>query len=54
MRRRLENYPTNHLLWDDRKAALVELNKFRERNDIAEEARECFYALLSIMDEIAK
>lgn len=54
MRRRLENFPTNHLVWDDRKAALVELNKFRERDDIAEEAIACFRALLSIMDEIAK
>lgn len=54
MRRRLEGFPTNHLLWDDRKEALVELNKFRERDDIAEEAKACFHALLSIMDEIAK
>ena len=54
MRRRLENYPTNHLLWDNRKDALIELNKFRERDDIAGEARACFHALLSIMEEIAK
>lgn len=53
MRRRLEGYPTEHLLWDDRKEALVELNKFRERDDIAEEARACFHALLAIMDEIS-
>lgn len=53
MRRRLESFPTNHLTWDDRKAALSELNKFREREDIAEEAKSCFHALLSIMDEIA-
>lgn len=52
MRRRLEGYPTNHLTWDDRKEALVELNKFRERSDISEEAVACFKALLSIMDEI--
>ncbi len=52
MRRRLEGYPTSHLLWDDRKEALVELNKLRERDDIAEEAKACFHALLCIMDEI--
>ncbi len=54
MRRRLENYPTSHLTWDDRKEALAELNKLRERDDIAEEAKACFHALLSIMDGIAK
>lgn len=52
MRRRLVGYPTTHLEWDDRKAAIVELNKFREREDIAEESRNCFHALLKIMDEI--
>jgi len=54
MRRRLEGFPTAHLTWDDRKSALVELNRFREREDIAGEAVACFRALLSIMDEIAK
>ena len=52
MRRRLVGYPTTHLEWDDRKAAIVELNKFRERKDIVEESRNCFHALLKIMDEI--
>jgi hypothetical protein len=52
MRRRLVGYPTTHLEWDDRKAALVELNKFREREDIVEESKNCFHALLKIMDEI--
>lgn len=52
MRRRLVGYPTTHLEWDDRKAAIVELNKFREREDIVEESRKCFQALLKIMDEI--
>ena len=54
MRRRLVGYPTTHLEWDDRKAALVELNKFREREDIVEESKNCFHALLKIMDEIKR
>lgn len=52
MRRRLKNYPTAHLEWDDRKAALKELEKLRQREDVVEEARMCFAALLQIMDEI--
>lgn len=52
MRRRLEGYPTQHLVWDDRKAALAVLAEFRERADIVEPARACFQALLTIMDEI--
>ena len=52
MRRRLIGYPTSHLEWDDRKAAIAELMKFRERADIVEESRNCFNALLKIMDEI--
>lgn len=52
MRRRLEGFPTKHLEWDDRKAALVILQQYRLRDDIGEEARDCFKALLEIMDEI--
>ncbi len=52
MRKRLVGYPTSHLEWDDRKAAIAELAKFREREDVAEEAKNCFAALLRIMDEI--
>lgn len=52
MRRRLEGYPTKHLEWEDRKASLAILQEFRTRDDIGEEARDCFSALLSIMDEI--
>jgi heme oxygenase len=52
MRRRLVGYPTSHLEWDDRKGALAELMKFRDRPEIAEEAKNCFHALLKIMDEI--
>ena len=52
MRRRLEGYPTRHLEWDDRKEALAVLQGYRTRDDITEEARDCFKALLAIMDEI--
>lgn len=52
MRRRLEGYPTSHLEWDERKDALAELQILRARGDLGEEARACFTALLSVMDEI--
>ena len=52
MRRRLEGYPTAHLSWDERKDALAELQILRTRGDLGEEARACFAALLSVMDEI--
>lgn len=52
MRRRLEGFPTEHLEWEDRKEALAYLQTFRTRNDITEEARACFQALLDSMDEI--
>jgi len=52
MRRRLIDYPTSHLEWDDRKEALKELNTLRSREDVIQEARNCFGALLKIMDEI--
>ena len=54
MRRRLVGYPTSHLEWTDRKAAIAELMKFRERKELAQEARNCFQALLDIMDEIKR
>jgi hypothetical protein len=52
MRRRLEGYPTNHLVWPDRKQALALLQQYRTRDDIGDEARDCFKALLAVMDEI--
>jgi hypothetical protein len=52
MRRRLEGFPTKHLEWTDRKKAIAILQSYRTRDDIGEEARDCFKALLSIMDEI--
>ena len=53
MRRRLIDYPTEHLLWDDRKVALKELEKIKQREDIVVSARNCFQALLSSMESIA-
>lgn len=52
MRRRLIDYPTKHLEWENRKEALKELNILRSREDVIREARNCFSALLEIMDEI--
>ena len=52
MRRRLIDYPTSHLEWNDRKVALAELKKIKERDDIVQEARNCFYTLLQVMNEI--
>ena len=52
MKKRLIGYPTKHLEWDDRKSALKELDKLRQREDVVEEAKMCFSALLQIMDEI--
>lgn len=52
MRRKLIIYPTSHLEWEDRKVALQELQKIKERTDIVEQAKNCFHALLSTMDEI--
>jgi len=52
MRRRLEGFPTKHLEWDDRKAALAVLQTYRERDDVVQESRDCFAALLAVMDEI--
>jgi heme oxygenase len=52
MRRRLDGYPTKHLIWDDRKLALQGLMVYRGRTDIVQESRDCFAALLGVMDEI--
>lgn len=52
MRRRLNGFPTNHLTWDDRKAALAVLQELRSHDNLTDAARACFTALLKIMDEI--
>lgn len=54
MRRRLEGFPTKHLEWDDRKEAISILQQYRTRGDIGEEAKDCFKALLAVMDEIER
>lgn len=53
MRRRLAGFATSHLEWADRKDGLAWLKPVRERAEIAQQARDCFAALLAIMDEIA-
>lgn len=52
MRRRLEGYPTAHLLWEDRKETLSYLLELRDREELTEPAIKCFQALLDSMDEI--
>lgn len=52
MRRRLEGYPVQHLLWDSRAQALDELKKYRNRPELADASRKCFAALLNMMDEM--
>lgn len=52
MRRRLIGYPVSHLQWDSRQDAIKELDRYRSKSELTESARECFGALLKIMDEI--
>lgn len=52
MKKRLTDYPTKHLEWEDRKQALKVLNTLRSREDVIQEAKNCFATLLEIMDEI--
>jgi len=52
MRRRLEGFPTAHLLWEDRKVSLAYLQSLRDREELVGGAIECFKLLLSCMDDI--
>jgi len=52
MKKRLVNYPTYHLEFSDRPLALEFLKSLRNKEELAESAKKCFYALLQIMDEI--
>ena len=52
MRRRLVGYPTNHLLWEDRKETLNYLLSLRDREELTQTSINCFQALLDSMDEI--
>ena len=54
MRRRLGDLPTQHLLWQDRQAAVAWFKPLREREELVEQARRCFGVLLATMDEIEK
>jgi len=54
MRRRLEGYPTEHLVWDDRKETLSYLLELRDRVELTDSAIKCFQALLDSMDEIER
>lgn len=54
MRRRLEGYPTNHLMWEDRKETLSYLLTLRDREELSEAATKCFKALLDVMDDISE
>lgn len=52
MRRRLDGYPTNHLLWNDRKETLNYLLTLRDREELTRSAEKCFEALLETMNDI--
>lgn len=52
MRRKLVGYPTTHLEWDDRQEALKVLKVMREKGNLEFAAKDCFSALLTLMDEI--
>jgi hypothetical protein len=54
MRRRLELYPTKHLEWDDRPAALAYLKTLRDREEYTEGALDCFKLLYDCMEKIQK
>lgn len=52
LKKRLVNFPTKHLEWEDRKYAIGILQQYRTRVELAQPARNCFNALLSVMNEI--
>jgi len=52
LKRRLSDYPTEHLEWADRKECLEVLNSLRNREEILPGALKCFQAILDIMTEI--
>jgi len=54
MRRRLDGFPTEHLLWESRPEALKCLTQLREAPGVTQPARDCFKALLDSMDEILR
>ena len=52
MRRRLEGFPVNHLMWDDRKETLAYLETLRHREELTRGAVSCFKSLYRSMEEI--
>lgn len=52
MRRRLQGYPTNHLLWDDRKETLEYLQTLRDQEAYTQGALDCFQLLYNSMEAI--
>jgi hypothetical protein len=52
MRRRLENYPTEHLVWDNRKTSLEYLQSLRDCEQYTDGALMCFQLLYNVMEEI--
>ena len=52
MRRRLQGYPTRHLLWEDRKESLGYLVSLRDREEYTVGALQCFELLYQVMEEI--
>lgn len=52
LKRRLSDYPTAHLEWENRKECLTVLEQYRHREELLPGATRCFQAILDIMDEI--
>ena len=52
MRRRLKDYPTSHLEWQDRKEALSYLSTLRDKEEYTVGALQCFELLYHAMEEI--
>lgn len=52
LKRRLSDYPTSHLEWQDRRECLQLLEQYRHREELLPGATRCFQAILDIMDEI--
>lgn len=53
LKRRLADYPTAHLEWENRAECLQYLGTLRNREDLLPGATACFQAILNIMEEIS-
>lgn len=47
-----DRLPTHHLQWNDRRESVREWKPWRERDDLAEDARLAFSAVIGICEEI--